>query len=59
VQLTGATIRSVSRGVIGIARLQAILGGAGFLAAGVPAAGSIVSLEVPRLASHYRSRKGA
>ena len=39
VQLAGATIRSVSRGVIGIALLQAFLGGAGFLAAGVPAAG--------------------
>jgi predicted PurR-regulated permease PerM len=39
VQLAGATIRSVSRGVIGIALLQAFLGGAGFLVAGVPAAG--------------------
>jgi predicted PurR-regulated permease PerM len=39
VQLAGAMIRSVSRGVIGIALLQAFLGGAGFLIAGVPAAG--------------------
>ena len=39
VQLAGATIRSVSRGVIGIALLQAFLGGAGFLVAGVPAPG--------------------
>jgi predicted PurR-regulated permease PerM len=38
-QLAGATIRSVSRGVIGIALLQAFLGGAAFLVAGVPAAG--------------------
>jgi predicted PurR-regulated permease PerM len=39
VRLAGATIRNVSRGVIGIALLQSLLGGAGFLAAGVPAAG--------------------
>jgi predicted PurR-regulated permease PerM len=39
VQLTGATIRNVSRGVVGIALLQSILAGAGFLAAGIPAAG--------------------
>lgn len=39
VQLAGATIRNVSRGVVGIALLQALLGGAGFLAAGIPAAG--------------------
>ncbi len=39
VQLAGATIRNVSRGVIGIALLQALLAGAGFLAAGIPAAG--------------------
>ena len=38
VQLAGATIRSVSRGVVGIALLQALLAGAGFLAVGVPAA---------------------
>jgi predicted PurR-regulated permease PerM len=39
VQLAGATIRNVSRGVVGISMLQALLGGAGFLAAGIPAAG--------------------
>ena len=39
VQLAGATIRNVSRGVVGIALLQAFLAGAGFLAAGIPAAG--------------------
>jgi len=39
VQLAGATIRNVSRGVVGIALLQSLLGGIGFLAAGIPAAG--------------------
>ena len=39
VQLTGATIRNVSRGVIGVALLQSFLAGAGFLIAGVPGAG--------------------
>jgi len=37
VQLAGATIRNVSRGVIGIALLQAFLAGAGFLVAGISA----------------------
>ena len=37
--LAGATIRSVSRGVVGIALLQSLLAGAGFLVAGIPAAG--------------------
>src|SRR5215831_5532499 len=37
VQLAGTTIRNVSRGVIGIALLQAFLAGAGFLVAGLPA----------------------
>jgi predicted PurR-regulated permease PerM len=46
VQLAGATIRSVSRGVIGIALLQAFLGGAGFLAAGVPAAGVLAFIAL-------------
>jgi predicted PurR-regulated permease PerM len=41
VRLAGTTIRSVSRGVIGIALLQALLGGAGFLAAGLPAPGAL------------------
>jgi predicted PurR-regulated permease PerM len=39
VQLAGATIRNVSRGVVGVAFLQAILAGAGFVAAGIPAPG--------------------
>ena len=39
VQLAGATIRNVSRGVVGVALLQAILGGVGFLIADIPAAG--------------------
>lgn len=37
--LTAATIRSITVGVLGIAFIQAILGGVGMLAAGVPAAG--------------------
>jgi predicted PurR-regulated permease PerM len=44
VQLVGATVRNVSRGVIGIALLQALLAGAGFLAAGVPAASVLAFL---------------
>ena len=39
VQLAGATIRNVSQGVIGIALLQAVLSGLGFIAAGIPGAG--------------------
>jgi predicted PurR-regulated permease PerM len=39
VQLAGATVRNVSRGVVGIAFLQATLAGAGFVAAGIPAPG--------------------
>jgi predicted PurR-regulated permease PerM len=37
--LAGATIRSVSRGILGVALIQSILAGLGFLAVGVPAAG--------------------
>ena len=37
--LTAATIRSVAVGVIGIAFIQAMLGGIGMLFVGVPAAG--------------------
>jgi predicted PurR-regulated permease PerM len=37
--LTTATIRSITVGVLGIAFFQALLGGVGMLAAGVPAAG--------------------
>ena len=39
VELAGATIRNVSRGVLGVALLQSFLGGVGFLVAGVPGAG--------------------
>jgi predicted PurR-regulated permease PerM len=39
VDLAGATIRSISRGIIGIAILQALLAGIGLLFARVPAAG--------------------
>jgi predicted PurR-regulated permease PerM len=39
VDLAGATIRNVARGIIGIAILQALLVGIGLLFAGVPAAG--------------------
>jgi predicted PurR-regulated permease PerM len=46
VQLAGATIRSVSRGVIGIAFLQAILAGAGFVVAGIPAPGVLAFLAL-------------
>jgi predicted PurR-regulated permease PerM len=44
VQLTGATIRNVSRGIVGVSLLQALLAGAGFLAAGIPAAGVLAFL---------------
>lgn len=37
--LTQASIRSVVQGIVGVAVIQALLAGAGFLAAGVPAAG--------------------
>lgn len=39
--LAGATVRNVSRGVIGVSLLQALLAGIGMLVAGVPAAGLI------------------
>jgi predicted PurR-regulated permease PerM len=39
IDLTTATIRSVTVGVLGIAFIQAVLAGAGMLAAGVPGAG--------------------
>ena len=43
VELAGATIRAVSRGVIGISALQAFLAGIGLVAAGVPGASLITS----------------
>jgi predicted PurR-regulated permease PerM len=39
VDLAGATIRNISRGIIGVAILQALLAGIGLLLAGIPAAG--------------------
>lgn len=41
VDVTGATIRNVSRGVIGVAVVQALLAGIGLILGGVPAAGLI------------------
>lgn len=38
-ELTRATIRSVARGILGVALIQSLLAGLGFLAMGVPAAG--------------------
>jgi predicted PurR-regulated permease PerM len=43
VQLAGATIRTVSRGVIGISALQAFLVGLGLIVAGVPGTSLITS----------------
>jgi predicted PurR-regulated permease PerM len=43
VDLAGATIRTVARGVIGISALQALLAGLGLLVAGVPGATLITS----------------
>ena len=39
VKLSGATVRSVARGILGVALIQSILAGLGCLAAGVPGAG--------------------
>ena len=39
VQLSGATVRSVARGILGVAVIQSILAGLGCLVAGVPGAG--------------------
>ena len=44
VQLAGDTIRNVSRGVVGVALVQAFFAGLGFLLAGVPAAGFLAFL---------------
>ncbi len=43
VELAGATIRTVARGVIGISALQALLAGAGLVVAGVPGTSLITS----------------
>ncbi|MCG6877851.1 MAG: AI-2E family transporter [Deltaproteobacteria bacterium] len=39
VNMSGATVRSVARGILGVAMIQAILAGLGCLAVGVPGAG--------------------
>ena len=44
VDLAGDTVRSVARGVLGVALIQALLAGLGFLAIGVPGAGLWVLL---------------
>lgn len=49
VDLAGATVRNVSRGVIGVSLLQALLAGVGLMVAGVPGAG-IIALGVLILA---------
>jgi predicted PurR-regulated permease PerM len=46
VQLVGATIRNVSRGVVGIGLLQSILAGVGFLAAGFSSASVLAFLTL-------------
>ena len=38
-ELAGQTVMSVTRGILGVAAIQALLAGVGFLAVGVPAAG--------------------
>ena len=43
VELAGATIRSISLGVIGVSALQALLAGVGFLVAGVPGVGLVTT----------------
>ncbi len=43
-QLSTATIRSVARGVLGVALIQSLLAGAGFLLADVPGAGILTVL---------------
>lgn len=46
VDLAGATIRNVARGVIGIALLQSLLIGIGLLVAGIPAAGLLTFIAL-------------
>jgi predicted PurR-regulated permease PerM len=45
-QLIGGTIRNVARGVVGIALLQALLVGIGFVVAGIPAPGLFTFLAL-------------
>lgn len=44
ISLIGATTRGVARGIVGVAVLQALLAGIGFLAAGIPFAGILTFL---------------
>ncbi len=46
VSMTGATIRTVARGVIGISALQAVLAGIGFTFAGIPGATLLTSASL-------------
>lgn len=46
VDLAGATVRNIARGVVGVAVLQGLLLGVGFLAAGIPFAGLWTLLAV-------------
>jgi predicted PurR-regulated permease PerM len=46
VKLAGSTIRNVSRGVVGIALLQALLAGVGFMAVGIRGAGFLSFLAL-------------
>ena len=46
VELAGATVRNVARGVVGVAVLQGLLLGVGFLAAGIPFAGLWTLLSI-------------
>jgi predicted PurR-regulated permease PerM len=43
IQLAGATIRAVSRGVVGVSALQALLAGLGLMVTGIPGASLITS----------------
>jgi predicted PurR-regulated permease PerM len=43
-ELAGDTIRSVARGILGVALIQSLLAGLGFLAVGLPAAGFLALL---------------
>ena len=45
-QMIGATIRNVSRGVVGVAVVQSFLAGIGFVIAGIPAAGFFAFLAL-------------
>lgn len=39
IEIAGATVRGVTRGIIGVALIQSVLAGIGFIAVGVPGAG--------------------